>query len=285
MSEYWLHLQGSQQLLLSRLRRLQQEPAKRQLDSISAFLSTIAETTNHRLEPLEYPGSDETNDGDLTTRLSTPFDSENNCVEFMYGVTPRLANYIHAITKLSRYQAFYAKKGSDMPQSLHDDSEELKQSIKSWNIESETFSSIDPSDSLMLSVAQNCAMSFHSAIQLYYHARVTPCSVNERASLSQDALDALEAAERCKRKSMRYGTDIMAPISWPAFIAACEAPENLHNEWQIFWEKLIKYRIGNLEKVWEVVKNVWIAKNEDALNESPSWNAVLRERDTAILAV
>lgn len=93
----------------------------------------------------------------------------------------------------------------------------------------------------------------------------------------------LESIEIIKQ-THHYDSQLTAPITWPGFIAACEAAPDQRGIWRHWWEGMLKYRIGNIAHLWRVVKDVWAARDEGD-RETPAWMGVLRRERKRILAV
>ena len=71
--------------------------------------------------------------------------------------------------------------------------------------------------------------------------------------LSDLTLLALEQSELARTPDLEAG----APLSWPAFVAACEAPPAARQRWTKYWQTLLKHQIGTKKTIWEIVQEVW----------------------------
>lgn len=268
-------------------------PYMRQLDTISIFLLTLAQTTTHH----DLPSSASYE----TPLLESPFTSVDTSLEFTYGITPTLASFIFLTRKLWSYARSI---GSDEVFAIAHVSEpivSLAQSLNAWKTTSEQFSTIIADDAATLCLARHLANSFHCAAKIYFYScfRFDEPNVEQpdMIELSEQTLFALEKAEIGKIRLSGTG----ASIGWPAFVAACEAPPELRPKWTKYWEAFINYRIGNIQIVWDIVKEVWKRTDEKDSSErsgmdvvahlgpisicTPKWIEVLKDRKATILAI
>lgn len=91
----------------------------------------------------------------------------------------------------------------------------------------------------------------------------------------------------------------LAPITWPCFIASCEATPDQHVFWREWWQHMLQYRIGNIKSLWQVVEEVWKvadARHENVSSDNSStsrttevphviWRGLMRDRRQKIIAI
>ena len=78
---------------------------------------------------------------------------------------------------------------------------------------------------------------------------------------------------------------VTASVTWPGFIASCEAESGHSREmWCQWWETMLQYQIGNIAHLWVIVKDAW-ALRDAGCREVPAWMAVLRRTGRRIIAV
>lgn len=175
--------------------------------------------------------------------------------------------------------------------------------LNCWTANSELFTSVAADDTATLSLARHLATSFYYSTQIYFRCCFDPGPLYDQLDLlylSSQTLLALERAELEKLSASRAG----ASISWPALVAACVAPEELRIRWTKYWNKLLSYQIGHMQATWEVVQEVWMKVDSEAINGTsgqssapklpdsgsyqtlePTWISIIKIKDTAILAI
>lgn len=237
------------------------------------MLHLFAQTAQAQPEPKPWPGIDHVpNDADS--------DYLEPSIEFIYGITTFIAGAILKIYRLTQYVAYY--KNQEYPQSLMQGCETLGDTLCSWSIDSEPFSAIGPKQEHMLKVARAQARAFYYAALIYYYRSVQKCS-RECLHLEQQAtIAAMNEAEDLK---LSFGEDssLPAPITWPAFIASCEAVGEDRQEWDKWWNRVQKYRMGNYSKQQSIVRRVWAEfENNETLTD---WRDALVAMDLRIIPV
>ena len=224
----------------------------RQLNSICSMLRLFAQTALPQTEPLPWP--DEVD----SIPVGAGFDDPAPSVEFIYGITPSIARAIFKIYRLSQYIAYY-NKSQKYPQTLVEACETLGDELSSWTISSEPFSTINPKQEHMLKIARAQARAFYSTALIYYYRSVQACTRKCLRLEQQAAIAAMNEAEDLKL--LLCGSDhtsLPAPITWPAFIASCEAvDEEDRRLWDSWWSRVQKYRMGNYFKQRSIVHRIW----------------------------
>lgn len=302
-SEFFTHLQGChlvRQLYLSNALKPDLYRSRiRQLDTISFFLTTIAQTTSHHCPgQWHFPPY-----SSAASLFDTIFTSTDICLEHTYGVTSSIATIIYLINKFWHYANSASLPNQVFELELAGALSTLALKLKTWTSHSEPFKSISTDDVATLSLARHLATSFHCSAQIYFQScfKFNP-SQSDRSlisSLSNETLLALEQAELQKLSVLHAG----ASICWPAFVAACEAPAELRSRWTKYWNSLMSYRLGNLQVAWEVVQETWrktdgevetsaIQLHTDMMGYEgtyrimePVWTSILRDRGITILAI
>lgn len=134
----------------------------------------------------------------------------------------------------------------------------------------------------MLKVAHAQARAFYYAALIYYFRSVQACSRESLHGEQQAAIAAMNEAEDLKLACGDDGS-LPAPITWPSFIASCEAVGEDQQDWERWWSRVQKYRMGNYSKQQTIVRRVWeeCEKNEALID----WRDVLAAMNLRILAV
>ncbi|KFY95504.1 hypothetical protein V500_02731 [Pseudogymnoascus sp. VKM F-4518 (FW-2643)] len=274
MSEYQVHLAG-----VNRICKQTQDQSielDRRLVTISSFLTVLSDTTSIDLLPIPW-----------STRNAFP-DSESNMftdgcsLEVTYGITATLANYLHQVTVLSQNISHFISQNLPIHPTLLSTCDEFSKTISSWSIDWENLSSL-PAANCNVSLAKIHILAFAQSLQIYFHTRVLPCTDSEMAQYVQRVAEYLMEIEAVRAQQGR-NIDVTASIMWPGFIASCEAEPDARDIWYEWWEGMRKYQIGNISKLWMVVKQAW-AMRDEGLKEVPAWMPVLRCTGTKILAV
>lgn len=277
MSEFWMHLEAANQIATRLREHAESRPNSERLVNIASFLKIIADSTSTDLDPL--PWSDHF---DAFAREES-FLGDGNGLEFTYGITTRLANLIRCTTILSRCISYYAVMDGTLPATLISQCERLFRLISSWSISSESLSSISGNDPTTLLLAKKHIMAFAQSIQIYYHTKVLPCAASQMSSYVQTVATHLNEIEVVKRTT-GYDKVLTASVSWPGFIASCEAEPQHRDVWYDWWTTMLEYRIGNISHLWSVVREAWRLRDR-GINETPAWFPVLRRSKKRILAV
>ncbi|KEF60176.1 uncharacterized protein A1O9_05026 [Exophiala aquamarina CBS 119918] len=302
-TEFLTHLQACHQLrALHEAQRRSMEaytPRMRQLDIAGLFLTTLAQTTAHHLPEVWQFSLFTTN----TPIFNSPFTEVDSCLEFTYGITSSIASAIYYTNQIWYYATSTSATSTDLIIKIFDAILDLADMLDCWTPSAEPFASIGPGKPGTLSLVQNLAISFHSATQIYFQSCFDLASISPTRSslthLSRCTLLALERAESDKARLSKAG----ASFGWPAFVAACEAPEELRPRWALYFQKLLTSRIGSMQRAWNVVEEVWrrmdtvpargaterrsrIMRVESTPIRilEPVWAAVLREGSMTLIA-
>ena len=245
----------------------------RPVDTICHFLSLLARTTSLKLEPPPEP-----TDSTRILDQAPHFNSDERSIEHIYGITPKLGNLLERTCQIAEYGTIY--QGKHVPTAFLKASEELKIELCAWDIDSEPFYSIGPEHGTMLEIARCQARAFHSAVLIFYYRTIehyTEINLEEEVSFIWKNLT---TAEDLKDDFM-HGEKRAAPMSWPAFIASCEATDR--EAWAEWWTRVQGYRVGNFMKQWLVIQRLWNIMDTD--ETSKSWVDALKRSGELILPI
>jgi len=281
MSEYWIHLDGVDRIAKQLRIEGQASPQIERLITISSFLSTVASTT--AIDLPSVPWSDEVVG---TSKLRYQNFGNGYGLEFAYGITPTLANLMRRIVALSRNIEYYVmSRPANFPPSLYSACVAVSNGLSHWTIASEPLSQLfsGPDTDIALLLAKDHILAFAHGLRVYYHTRILPCTPSEMAVYVSRVANHLLEIENIKSKA-GYNFNVAATITWPGFIASCEAEQGQRDVWYQWWEGMLKYRIGNIAQLWKIVQEAWKLR-DGGLTEVPAWMPVLRRSGKRILAV
>lgn len=282
MSEYWIHLDAVHQVGSQLSSRSEDSRQIQLLITTSSFLSILATTTSvdHPTLPWTISSYDTVN-----PRNQNP---DIRCgLEFTYGITSALADFLEQIVVLSRHLAYYTTNSLEVPPSLLAACMDLSYALSAWSLDSEPLSDLladTPSNATLL-LSRRHILAFAYGLRVYYHTRILPCSPKEmRMYIDRVAHELIEIEDF---KTMTGHDSITeTTITWPGFIASCEAESGSHRRpWYQWWEAMLKHRIGNINVLWGIVQEAWRLRDAKESIEVPAWMPVLRHRGQRILAV
>lgn len=251
-----------------------------QVCSIWHFLTLLARTTAHDMEPRPWP---EFNTPTIVTSFDELplFHSQERSIEYIHGVTPTLGNLLQRTCEIADYLAFYKGRQESIPMGLQETRRVLREEISTWTIDSESFYLIAPDEEITLEITRCQARAFHGAVKIFYHRMIELNSNPEHLeAIVQEVWDNLNNAEDFKDIYMG-GAKRTAPMSWPAFIATCEAAER--QRWVQWWERIQVYRIGNLQRQWRIIRDVW--KMMETHPTLLDWRDALKQTGQMVLPV
>lgn len=207
-------------------------------------------------------------------------DGSSSCVEFIYGTTPTITRAIFKIFRLSQSIAFYQDK--PLPDALLEACEDLHDELLSWRIESESFSTIDTTDASMLELARAQTTAFYNSTLIYYYRSIQNCTRTGLQKEQQEVLRAMNLVEDLK-SSLPGRTQSAAPVTWPAFIASCEAVGQGRDAWARWWDRVKCYRMVNYVKQKSIIDSIWVRiENEDDLID---WREILSSMMVRVIPV
>lgn len=270
-SDFPIHLKGCRQLQRPSHISEVLDDSSRQVNSICHFLSLLARTTAHELEPRPW-----VTEGAF---FEEPyFHNDDTNIQYMYGITPFLGNLLQKTCQLAESLAFY--QDTEMPTVLLDACSEVHDEIFSWDINSESFHLIALEQLTTLEIIRCQARAFHSAIAIFYYRaieNISPVDLEERVgtiwknlSLAEDLKDAY-----------LWGAKRAAPMSWPAFIAACEATDR--RPWVEWWERVQGYSMGNFKRQWKIIQEIWTIMDLD--ENVVNWRDALKQSGKLVLPI
>lgn len=265
-SDFPIHLKGCRQLQKPQLDSRSPDDPTRQVNSIYHFLSLLARTTSYKLEPRSLESFFEV----------TYFDVHDWSIEYIYGITPTLGNLLQKTCQVAECLAFYQDK--EIPLPLTEACSEIQDEILSWNIESEIFHLFEPKEETMLEIIRCQARAFHSATAIFFYRTTKTCHFVDLEQNVRLIWANLTLAEGLKDVCLG-GEKRAAPMSWPAFIAACEASDR--KPWVEWWERVQGYGIGNFRRQWRTIQEIWSIM--DANKNVGSWRDALRQSGKLVL--
>ena len=239
---------------------------------------------------------------DRPVLLDTPFSGEDTFLEHTYGVTSSIASMVYSINKIWLYTSGRTRIGPLTPQETEYSLASLAEQLESWSPSTELYASVLGDESVNSSLLESLSTSFYYAARIYFHSCFRFNDVRQDmmpARLSDLTLMAYEQSELARMPASKGG----APLSWPAFVAACEAPSHLRERWTHYWQSLLRHGLGTQQAAWQVVQEVWKTKDaerEEHFNDrnkkrvlarftsfdviEPSWTSVVRDSGATIFA-
>ncbi|KAJ5952241.1 uncharacterized protein N7479_010654 [Penicillium vulpinum] len=270
-SDFPIHLKGCRQLQKPDNASEALDDSSRQVSSICHFLSLLARTTAHELEPRPW-----TTGGPF---FEEPyFHNDDTNIQYMYGITPYLGNLLQKACQVAEYMAFY--EDVEMPSILLEACSALHDEIFSWDIDSESFDLIVSEEPATLEVIRYQALAFHSAIAIFYYRAIENSNPVDLQQQVEAIWKNLTLAEDLKDAYLR-GEKRAAPMSWPAFIAACEATDR--EPWVEWWERVQEYSMGNFKRQWKVIQEIWNIMNLD--ENVVNWRDALKQSGKLVLPI
>lgn len=276
VDDHWIHLEAARQLQASRHFASVVSHETRQLDSICKMLRLFAQTTLCSPEPEPWPGSN------MTFR-EADFDSLSPSIEYIYGIARPTAGALLKTYRMTQILAHYRQAHLDLPDALLQACEDLGDELASCSVSSETFSAIGSQSQQMLAVARAQATAFDAAAKIYYSRSVQSC---RREDLTEEQLTTIAALNEAEDiKAALGGTvSLPAPITWPAFLASCEAVGGVRDRWIEWWQRIQSYQMRNYAKQFGVVQSVWDMVDEEQ-HLDMDWREVLVALRVRILPV
>ncbi|VUC32605.1 unnamed protein product, partial [Clonostachys rosea] len=275
MNEFWIHLDATKGLVRNLRQHVLPGSQAEHLINISYFLRTLSDSLDVSNEPL--PWSSDVYNMPL-------FLGDGSTLEFTYGITARLAGFIRQTCILARNTAYCKSHTTSPPNEFLAAREELLARISEWHISQEPLVSFSKSDDITLLLISKHILAFATSIRIYYHTRVLPCDQDTLQFLVRSVASHLTEIEDIKKRT-GYNVIPTATISWPGFIASCQASASDRPVWAKWWNQMLDYRIGNISNLWAVVQETWALQDSELHDDEPYWAVVLRRRGTKILAI
>jgi hypothetical protein len=287
----------------------------RQLNEISAFISLIARTmcfqssSTSSVDHASLPSSG-------TDRPTAPeiFQAKLGCCGYMYGIARSTAAMIHETCvlaeKILQFENIHSHDNQQLDTSLLADlleqCESLGERLLSWKLLPEDVLSIslngnddDNDGPLMMTAFTHHAQAWHYAALVYYYRRIQrfdSANMTEEVNQIIDHMYAFETAKSQRRfpfnsYSPSYtcatATDTvrMAPITWPMFIASCEALPNKREKVRMWWVEAEGYQLANITRQWLVIQRIWATQDENRLKNviGLSWMEIFSSLGVSLL--
>ena len=197
---------------------------------------------------------DESNDFDAVLNLPCgPFQTNNEvdpllgCASTLFPLIGRVANLVRRVRKSSRNSINIISQAND-----------LKAAIENWQVPIGFEPPEDPTSEIQHSM--QTAEAYRWATLLYLHQAVPEIPSQSAAELAQEVLRYLATVPLSSRA-------IIVQI-YPLLAAGCEvsAPEDrqwVENRWAAMMQRML---IGNLDRCWEVIKEVWDRRDADEVD-------------------
>lgn len=211
------------------------------------MLRLFTQSAQHKLDPLQWVS----NKPWFETRAC---DYSNPSIEYLYGITSTIARSIDKIYVATQHLSYYENR--IFPSGLLEACEALGDELCSWTICSESFSAVGSKEEDILPVAHAQAKAFHYASLIYYYRSVQNCDGSLLTMEQEATLAAMNEAEDLK-ESLFEPSSRPAPISWPAYIASCEAVGKQREEWKKWWARVQTYRLKSFSKQYDTIQQVW----------------------------
>ncbi|KAI6804130.1 hypothetical protein KC361_g339 [Hortaea werneckii] len=256
IGDHWIHLEAARQLQASRHFGGMISHETRQLDSICKMLRLFASTALYNPEKDAWPGNKLTfKDADAVTLSPS--------VEYLYGITRDTASAIMKIYRLTQMLTYYTEASLDHPEALLQACEDLSDELA---CPSHPFSIMEPENEQMLPIARAQEEAFRAATRIYYSRSIQSCPREDLNSEQRAVLDAMNRAEDLKEE-FSSAVARPAPITWPAFIASCEAVGDFRWLWCAWWERVRIYHMLSYTEQFRAITKVWSAIDEDGSNK------------------
>lgn len=248
INDHWIHLEAAIQLQASRHHAHLVSRETRQLNIRCTMLHLFAQTALFKPEPKPW-------NGEIHVLNCMTQDYSDASIEYLYGITTTLATSIDKIYRLTQYLAYY--EDQKYPETLLEACESLGDELHFWTIDSESFTTIVTEQDYTLQVVRAQAKAFHYAALIYYYRSVQNCDRKDLGSEQEATLLAMNEAEDLKLLFVKEDSS-PAPITWPAFIASCEAMGEHRRKWDKWWARVEKYRLRNYSIQQSIVHRVWV---------------------------
>ncbi|KAJ5526200.1 hypothetical protein N7494_012850 [Penicillium frequentans] len=243
-ADFPIHLKGCRQLRECHESKAFEGPSQK-VNDICHFLTLLGRTTSPELQVTQV--ADEWS-------LEKPlFSISDTHIEYIYGITPTLGNLLHRTCQIAEAVSRYDRQ--HIPKSLQSARNALRAELFTWSLATDDCHLANSEAAInMLDIIRRQARAFHSAVLIFYHRAIENHHLIDPQLEVLTVWENLTIAEQNKEHDMqkqRYG----APMSWPAFIAACEAVDR--QPWAEWWEKVQRYNLGNFRRQWDIIQEVW----------------------------
>lgn len=199
---------------------------------------------------------DESNDFDYALNPSLhPFEVEDEvdplmgCASTLFPLIGRVANLVRRVRKTARNSINIISHAND-----------LKTAVEAW--EASDFFAAPEDQSLDIQHSLDTAEAYRWATLLYLHQAVPEIPSKSSEELAGKVIVYLLKVPLCSRA-------VIVQI-YPLLAAGCEVTSNEDRAWvEDRWAAMMRRMlIGNLDKCWEVVKQVWDRRDADESHQA-----------------
>ena len=195
---------------------------------------------------------------DNTHAAETMILQSSQCYAYAYGITLAIAPTINETCHLVEHLIRFRRNKENLPDDFLEACEEIGNKLQSWRFESENITSFPDSGDFRMAVFTQQAKAWHAAALIYYCTRIQHIQRADLIPEVNQVAEYVEAAEDIKSRSETVGQgESMAPITWPAFVASCNAKSDRRDVWRKCWERMLCYKLENVSKQWEIIQQVW----------------------------
>lgn len=287
-----MHLDGAEQLIsYMSARKTRFSNKARSLHRIYLYLRVIYESTavrRHRTDSSRFSpsfGSRRTvgprpviarehilladdESPSITKCLAPPLTTSTELLSYecIYGVPQNLLLLLKACIELiDEVEDERTKSGTlNIPESLNRLCDDLEREILDWPLEDHeprehqngapATAASSSSSSSSAKIIFHQTRAFLNALIIYFSQSIRLLGFRYLRQYVQAVLESIEAIEEIKAETKI----IAAPLFWPAFIAATEAFEPLHQErFRAWYDRVQVYGIASVRTGIQVIQDVW----------------------------
>lgn len=281
--DFHAHLSGQVQLRRARKYRTVVSESTRQFDEISAFDTLMLRSLTFDAYPESFLSTSK------LLRWTDPAIASAGCYQYQYGIPPEIASAIQEVCRLSELITLYGLFPAHdiLPIDLREGCESLGDQLHSWTFNVDM--ALTPfGDDEMFEMYEYHARAWHQATVIYYYRRIQACDTALLVEEVDRTIDLMAALERFKAECRLSTNNIRAPITWPMFIASCEAIGAARQRCRTWWVRVIQiYNLANMATQWDAVQRIWetldSTRNTKSGAERQSWIEVLAGLDITLL--
>ncbi|CEI60048.1 unnamed protein product [Fusarium venenatum] len=218
--EFRLHIEAATQLRNARSRwKLMSRPSQ-QLNQVGTFLALLSRTMLFKPSSLPWRDSNE-----QATAAEDEAIQSSACYEYIYGIKPSIAVAINRACRLAEHLLRVREEGEQqIPDTLLEGCEELGDMLESWRLKEESPTPISSDDDLGVLIFTHQAKAWYAAALIYYYTRIQGAQPTDLIQEVTAVAEHMYAMEDIKsRLGVLIQDNPMAPITWPAFVASCNA--------------------------------------------------------------
>ena len=272
VTDHWIHLEAARSLQKSRKKLSLTSRQTQQLNTICSMLCLFAQTAIYNHSPLPWQPNVLAADEGMQDGFPV-------CVEFLYGTTSALTVAMFKTLRLSQCLNFYGNQ--PLPEALLEACEDLHDELLSWSIETECFSTIETTDVNMMEMMRAQAVAFYNSTLIYYYRSIQKCHRRDLQKEQHEVLAAMNLVEDIKAaaRDQRYWA---APVTWPAFVASCEAIDLDRDAWAKWWDRTQHYRMSNYVKQKSIIDSIWARLDSHSTTD---WREILSSMGVRVIPV